>query len=216
MKKKQYVVLGLGRFGSSVALTLNELGYDVLGIDHSEALVNALASQLTHAVVADAKDEGAMKSLGIRNFDVAVVAIGDDVETNILVTVMLKELGVPYVVAKAQSALHGKVLEKIGADKIVYPEKDMGIRVAHNLVSANFMDNIELHPNYSIMELKAPSSFAGKTLGELNLRSRFEINVLAIKKTSEIIVAPGADSRIEAQDTLIIIGENERLENLPE
>ena len=182
MNKKQYVVLGLGRFGSSVALTLNELGYDVLGIDNSEGSVNALASQLTHAVVADAKDEGAMKSLGIRNFDVAVVAIGDDVETNILVTVMLKEMGVPYVVAKAQSALHGKVLEKIGADKIVYPEKDMGVRVAHNLVSANFMDNIELHPNYSIMELKAPSTFAGKTLGELNLNPDLKSMFLPLKK----------------------------------
>lgn len=211
MKKKQCAVIGLGRFGQSVAMTLSSLGHDVLGIDTSEQAVSDVSGYLTHAVQADARDESVLKSLGIRNFDVAVVAIGDNIEANILITVMLKEMGMKNVVAKAQNALHGKVLEKVGADRIVYPEKDMGIRLAHNLVSSHVMDYIELHPNYSIMEIEAPASCIHKTLGDLNLRAKHGISVLAIKNQDTIAVAPGADARINAGDVLIVIGRNDDL-----
>ncbi len=214
--RKQFAVIGLGRFGTSLALTLSSLGHDVLAVDTSEQAVQKVANEVTHSVQADARDESALKALGIRNFDVVVVAIGNDLEANILITVMLKELGIKYVVVKAQSNLHGKVLEKVGADKVVYPEKDMGIRLAQSLVSSNVMDYIELHPNYSIMEVLAPFAYTNKTLGELDLRAKYGLSVLAIKKNDTIVVAPGADSKVEKGDALILLGHNKVLSKLPE
>lgn len=214
MAKKQYAVIGLGRFGQSVALTLSSLGHDVLAIDSNEQLVQEVADDVTHAVQVDARDEAALKQLGIRNFDVVVVAISQDIESSILITVTLKDLGVNTVVAKAQNALHGKVLEKVGADKIVFPEKDMGVRLAHNLVSPNILDFIVLHPDYSIMEVVAPRSFVNKTLGQLNLRAKHNLSVLAIKKGDTIVVAPGADAKIEENDAIIAVGRNEVLDRL--
>lgn len=211
---KQFVVIGLGRFGKSVAITLSSLGHDVLAIDISESLVQGVVNDVTHAVQADAREEETLKALGLRNFDVAVVGIGDDLEANILITLMLKEMGVKYVVTKAQNFLHGKVLKKIGADKIIFPEKDMGVRLAHNLITSNFMDYIELSPDYSIVEIKALEEFENKSLGELNLRARYGISVMTIKKEDSIIVAPGADALIEKNDTLIIISSNEALAKL--
>lgn len=214
--RKQFVVIGLGRFGNSVAKNLSSLGCDVLAIDINEQAVQAVANHVTHAVQADAREEETLKALGIRNFDVAIVAIGNDLEANILTTVMLKEIGVKKIVAKAQSNLHGKVLEKVGADKIVYPEKDMGTRLAYNLVSANVMDYIELLPDVSIIEIISPSIFHEKTLGELNLRAEYGINVLAIKREENILVAPGADSKIKAKDILIVIGNNNVMAKFPQ
>ncbi|MFZ5946001.1 MAG: potassium channel family protein [Bacillota bacterium] len=214
---KQFVVIGLGRFGASVAKTLSALGYEVLGIDISECKVQSLVNDITHAVQADAKEEETLKALGVRNFDVAIVAIGNDIESNILITVMLKEMGLKHVVTKAQNNLHGKVLERIGADKIIYPEKDMGVRVAHNLVTSNVMDYIELSPEYGVIEIISPTSFANKSLGELNLRAKYGISVMAIKKRGEnIIVAPGADATIEENDILIIVSRNDALAKLSE
>lgn len=214
MAKKQYAVIGLGRFGQSVALTLSSLGHDVLAIDSNEQLVQEVADDVTHAVQVDARDEAALKQLGIRNFDVVVVAISQDIESSILITVTLKDLGVNTVVAKAQNALHGKVLEKVGADKIVFPEKDMGVRLAHNLVSPNILDFIVLHPDYSIMEVVAPRSFVNKTLGQLNLRAKHNLSVLAIKKGDTVVVAPGADAKVEENDAIIAVGRNEVLDRL--
>jgi len=215
--RKQYAVIGLGRFGESVAKTLSSLGHDVLGIDTSECKVQAIVNDITHAVQADAREEETLRALGIRNFDVAVVAIGNDLESNIFITVMLKEMGVKYVVTKAQSNLHGKVLNKIGADKIIYPEKDMGVRLAHNLVTSNVMDYIELSPDYGVVEIITPAKFINKSLGELNLRAKYGISVMAIKKKGEtVIVAPGADATIEENDVLIIVSSNDALAKLPE
>ncbi|MCG8642985.1 MAG: TrkA family potassium uptake protein, partial [Desulfobacterales bacterium] len=152
---KQFVVIGLGRFGVSVARTLAKKGCDVLAIDTDEERVQALASEVTHAVQADATDEDAMKSLGLRNFDVAIISIGADVHSSILTTILVKEMGVKHVVVKAQSELHGRVFTKLGADKIVYPERDMGARVANSLISSNVLDLIELSPDYSIAEIVA-------------------------------------------------------------
>lgn len=214
--QKQFVVIGLGRFGTSIARTLSSLGYDVLAIDQNENAVQAIMNEVTHVVQADAREEENLKALGVRNFDVAVVAIGDDLQANILITLMLKEMGVPYVVAKAQTNLHGRVLEKVGADKIIYPEKDMGVRVAHNLVTANIMDFIELSPDYSIVEILTPRKFIGKSLGELNLRAKYGISIMAIRNGDTVDVAPGADARIQEKDILVVVSRNKAIEKLPE
>ncbi|MEA4901775.1 TrkA family potassium uptake protein [Desulfitobacterium sp.] len=214
--KKQFVVIGLGRFGSSVARTLSAEGHDVLAIDVRENAVQAIMNDVTHAVQADAREEENLKALGVRNFDVAVVAIGDDLQANILITLMLKEMGIRYVVAKAQTNLHGRVLEKVGADKIIYPEKDMGVRVAHNLVTSNIMDYIALSPDYSIAEIVTPRKFIGKTLGELDLRAKYHISVMAIRNGDKVNVAPGSEASIQENDILVVVSKNKDIEKLPE
>lgn len=211
---KQFVVIGCGRFGSSVAKTLYSLGYDVMAIDKSEDIVQHLNNSVTHAVQADATDEGALKALGIRNFDVAIVTIGQEIQSSILITLIVKELGVKYVVAKAQNELHGKVLYKIGADRVVFPERDMGVRVAHNLVSSNILDYIELAPDFSIVEVKADKNWNGKTLKDLNVRAKFGINVIGIKRGTDINISPAANDTINEDDILIVIGSNDDLQRL--
>jgi len=208
---KQVAIIGMGRFGESVARTLAKMGHEVLIIDSDQCKIQPLIDVVTHAVQADSKDEEVLKKLGIRNFDIVVVAMGEDVQANILTTVLLKELGCPYVISKAQDYLHGKVLEKIGADKVVYPERDMGIRVAQNITHANILDYIELSNEHSIVELNAPEKFLGKTLGKLNLRAKYGVSVMAIKRNGKIVVAPGAEEEIREGDFLIIIGENKTL-----
>lgn len=211
---KQFVVIGLGRFGSSVARTLYKLGYDVLGIDINEEIVQSLADSITHAVQADATDENTLKALGIRNFDVGIVSIGDDIQASILVTLILKDMGLKYVIAKAQNDLHGKVLYKIGADRVVFPERDMGVRVAHNLVASNILDYIELSPDFSIVELEAFPDWYDKTLGELKMRKNYGLNVMAIKRNEDVIVSPGADDFIKKGDILVVVGQNKDIEKL--
>ena len=208
---KQFAIIGLGRFGSSVAKTLTQMNYDVLAIDTDENKVEELADVVTHAVTANALDETVLKSLGLRNFDVVVVAIGQDIQSNILVTVMLKEIGVKKVVAKAATELQGKVLQKIGADIVVFPERDMGERVARWLVSKNIIDVINLSPDYSLVELAAPPEFRGISLQDSGLRKKYGITVLAIRRGKEFIISPGAKQLIEERDVLIVIGSNEKL-----
>jgi trk system potassium uptake protein TrkA len=213
---KQFAVLGLGRFGSSLAKTLYGLGHDVLAVDEREEVVQDISDSVTHAIQADAADESTLRSLGLRNFDVAIVTIGSDIQASILVTLILKELGVKYVVAKAQSELHAKVLYKIGADRVVFPERDMGVRLAHNLVSTNILDFIELSSDYSIVEVAALSEWKGKTLKELNMRVKYGINIIAIRREGKINVSPKAEDRIMENDVLVVVGDNDgiiRLEN---
>ncbi|MFZ5596308.1 MAG: potassium channel family protein [Bacillota bacterium] len=211
---KQFAIIGLGRFGSSLAKTLVRMGYEVLAIDADENKVEQLAEYVTHAVQANALEDSSIKSLGIRNFDVVVVAIGQDIQSSILVTVMLKEIGVKKIVAKATTELHGKVLEKVGADIVVFPERDMGERVARWLVSRNIIDQINLSPDYSIMELTAPLKLVGRTLQETAMRGKYGITVLAIRRGNDIIISPGAGQLLEEGDILIAIGRNERLKLL--
>jgi trk system potassium uptake protein TrkA len=214
VKKKQFAVIGVGRFGSSVATTLYNLGFEVLAIDSSEERVQEILPSVTHAVQADATDDDALRSLGIRNFDVIVVAIGSDIQASILTTLILKEMGAPMIVVKAQSDLHGKVLHKIGADKVIFPERDMGQRLAHHLISPNILDYIELSGEYSIVEIKAGAQIAGKTLRQLDIRARYHCNVIAIRRGNEMNIAPHADEEIRADDILIVIGKNEDLQSL--
>ncbi|MDA8227566.1 MAG: TrkA family potassium uptake protein [Desulfitobacterium hafniense] len=212
--KRQFVVIGLGRFGTSVALNLSAIGHEVLVIDKNANAVQSIAHDVTHAVIADCRDEEQIKALGVRNFDVAVVAIGDDIQASILIALMLKDMGIPYVAAKAQTALHGRVLEKIGVDRVVYPEKDMGLRLAHSLVTANVLDFIELTPGYSVIEVLAPSKFKNKSLAELDLRAKYKVSVMAIKRGTDIVIAPGGDEIIQAKDELVILAKNDVLKDL--
>lgn len=213
---KQFAVIGLGRFGVSVAKSLYKQGYDVLAMDSDEERTQKFSDEVTHVVQADSTDENALKALGIRNFDVVVVAIGEDIQANVMTTLLLKELGVAYVVAKAKNALHGRMLEKVGADKVVFPERDMGIRIAHNIISRNVLDYIELSPDLSIVEVNAPRELIGKTLQQANLRPRFGVNVVAIKRNEELNVSPRAEDVIKDRDVLIVIGNTEGVLKLEE
>jgi trk system potassium uptake protein TrkA len=212
LKKNQFAVIGLGRFGTSLSKELINLGYEVLGIDKDVDIVDEMSAVLTHAVVADTTEEEVLKSLGIRNFDCVVVAIGDDIQASILTAILLKDMGVKTVVAKALSELHGKVLNKLGVDRIVYPERDMGIRVAHQLVSPNLLDYIELSNDYTIVELSVPKSLSGLTIKELAPRAKYGCSVVAINKKDGDIIAPTADDRVSENDIMVIIGTNEQIE----
>ncbi|HPT66991.1 MAG TPA: TrkA family potassium uptake protein [Bacillota bacterium] len=212
---KSYLVVGLGRFGTSVARTLTKLGQEVLAVDIDEERVKYVAPEVTHALQVDATDANALKSLGVRNSQVAVVGIGGDVQANIMTTLLLKEMGVPYVVAKALNKIQGRVLEKVGADRVVYPERDMGKRVAHNLVSANLVDYIELAQGYRIEEIAAPQSFVGKSLKELNLRNKTDLTIIVIKHTDgSLLISPGGDATIQAGDNLVVLGKNADLDRV--
>lgn len=214
MASKQYVVIGLGRFGRSVAETLFTMGHDVLAIDSDEDVIQNISDKVTHAVQMDATDEYALRTLGIRNFDVAVVTIGSNVQASIMTTLILRESGVKYIVAKAQSEMHSKVLTKIGADKVILPERDMGVRVAHNLVSSNLLDFIELSPDYSVIEIQAPTDWYGKEILDLDVRSKYGINIMAIKSVDDINISPNAKDKIKEGDVLLCIGNTEDLARL--
>ena len=213
---KQVAVIGLGRFGSSVARTLASSGCEVLAVDVDEARVKAIADEVTDAVRADALDEEALRGLGLRNFEVVVVAIGHEVEASILTTVLLKEMGVLKIVAKAQDDLHGRVLQRVGADIVVFPERDMGVRLAHTLISRNVIDEIQLSTDYSILEMEAPPRFFDRNLKDLELRQRFGLTVLAIRRADRIIVSPDATQVVEEGDILVTLGQPEKLESLNE
>lgn len=216
MKKKSFVVLGLGRFGMSVANSLADMGNDVLALDSDENHINQLSEKVTHSVVCDVTNENLLKSLGIRNFDVAVVAIGDDIQSSILTTILLKEAGVPYIVSKAQNELHARVLEKVGANRVVFPEKDMGVRVAHNLCTTNVLDFIELSKTDSILEIIPSPKWIGKSIREARIREKNGISIIAIKKQKSIIAAPSPDYVIAEDDLLVIIGSNIDIKKLQE
>ncbi|BEP28611.1 potassium channel family protein [Helicovermis profundi] len=212
--KKQFVIIGCGRFGTSVAKRLFELGVEVMVVDKSEETIQNIADNVTYAVQADATDENSIKSLGIRNFDVAIVTIGSDIQSSILVTLMVKELGVKYVVAKAQNDMHAKVLYRIGADRVVFPEREMGTRIANNLVSDNILEHIQLAPDYSILEIVALKDWIGKTLLEVDVRAKYGINVMAIKHEDKLNIAVRADNMIKDGDVLVVIGHNDDLKKI--
>lgn len=206
MSKKQFLIIGLGRFGSSIAKTIYELGHDVLAIDKDEEKVQEISDYVTHAVQMDSTDESILKTLGVTNFDVAVVTIGSNLQDSVMATLILKELGVKYIIAKANNELHAKVLTKIGADKVVLPERDMGTRVAHNLVSSNILDYIELSEEYSILEIEAIKEWFNKSLKEIEIRKKYGINVVAIKRGEKVNISPSAEDIIKENDVLVALG----------
>lgn len=212
--KKQFLVVGLGRFGSSLTRTLVENGHEVLAVDKDPELVQDIAPYATHALQADCTDEMVLKELGASNFTHAVVAIGDDLQSSILTTLLLKEMKIPYVIAKARDDMHGNVLKKIGADKIIYPERDMAVRLAHQLSSNSIIDYIELSDEYHIIEMLAPPAMDGLSLQKLNIRARFGCTILAIKSEQKINIAPSAEDTIEAGNALLLIGSHEQVRQL--
>ncbi|MBU5307355.1 TrkA family potassium uptake protein [Clostridioides mangenotii] len=211
---KQYIVIGCGRFGSSVATTISLLGNEVMAIDKNKDIIQNLSDKVTHSVIVDVTDEQALRSLGLGNFDVAVISIGSDIRASIMATLIAKEMGVPQIICKAKDELQAKVFYKIGADRVVFPERDMGVRVAHNLVSDNILDHIELDPEYSIVEIVAPSKWIGKTLVDLELRARYEITVLAIKTGDDINVTPSPEEKLELGSILVVIGQNSKISEI--
>lgn len=203
---KEFAVIGLGRFGGSICRSLSQQGAEVLAMDVDEDKVNEFASIASHAVVADSTDEQVLKDLGIRNFDHVIVAIGDNIQASILTTLILNELGVKHITVKAQNDYHEKVISKIGADQIVHPERDMGKRIAHNIISTNVLDYLELSDEHSIVELIAGEKMGGKSLIELDIRARYGCNIVGIKRGKEISVSPSPNEEIRKGDILIVIG----------
>lgn len=204
--KKNFAVIGLGRFGGSICRTLANQGIEVLAIDKNEERVNEFSMIASHAVVGDSTDETVLKSIGIRNFDHVIVAIGDDIQSSILTTLILKELGVHIVTAKAQNDYHEKVLRKIGADRVVHPERDMGERIANNMASNSVLDYLELSAEHSIVEIVANGKIGGNTIIDLDIRKKYGLNIVAIKRGEELIVSPQAKEIIRHNDILIVIG----------
>ncbi len=214
-KKRDFVVFGLGKFGSSVAITLSKNGCDVLAIDMNEEIIQEISEKVTHAVQADVTDADALHALGIRNFDVAIIAISNNMQSSIMATILAKEIGVPFVIAKAQNDIHKRVLEKVGADKVVFPEREIGVRIANNLISDNFVDYVELSDDYSIVEINVLDEWAGKSLKELNLRAKYSINVMAIRAVDDqISITPGPQEVLKSGEVLIVIGNNIELQKL--
>ena len=206
---KQYLVIGLGRFGSAVAVTLAEQGMQVLAIDRSREAVEIHRSRLTDVVCGDAMDRGVLEQIGAADFDVAIVTIGEDIKASGVITMQLKELGVKSVIVKAADDFHGRMLTKLGADKVIFPERDMGQRIAHNLVSEKIMDFIELSPDYSLVEMRPRPEWVGKPLKELNLRSRHRINVVAVRSGETVNAMPDMNTCIGENDVMLVVSQNE-------
>ncbi len=209
---KSFVIVGLGRFGTQAALRLCQQGCEVLAIDTRSELVQQLSDDVTQAVVADARDKEVLRALGVKDFDCAIVAIGDSLADSVLATMNLKELGVGYIVCKAYDETHRQVLKKLGADRVVIPEKEQADRLAKSLSSVNVLDYIELSEDYGIIEVPAPGKWQQKSLIELNIRAKLGVNILAVKREGHITVSPSADFRIAQDDVLVVLGDTAALE----
>ena len=218
---RQFAVSGLGRFGLSVAKTLVEKGYQVLAIDSSEQIIQSISDEVTQAVCMNATDEKALRTVGIENVDVAIVGVGTNLEASILITLSLKEIGIKEIVCKAVNKDHQKVLEKIGATKVIQPEREMGVRVANSLISSSVIEHIELSEESSIVELISPKDFVGKSLREIDVRARYGVTVIAVKRKipsaskegeEDIVnVSPQAEDIVKKGDILVVLGSNENI-----
>jgi len=211
---KQFVVFGLGSFGTAVATELVELGHEVLGVDNDAEKVDLLKDTLTKVVKVDITDEKVLKELGVKNFDAAIVSLGTDLESSILITIMLKEIGLKYIVTKANNPLHGRVLEKIGSDRVVYPERDEGIRIARSLIMPNVKSQMELSQKYSLIEIAALPVFCNKTLGKLDLPGKYGVTLLAIRRGNQFTFSPTEKHTITENENLILVGENKKIDQL--
>lgn len=211
---KSYVVVGLGRFGSETARQLYRCGCEVLAIDLKGDLVQQVSDDVTHAVVGDCRDKEVLRTLGVKEFDCAVIAIGDDLATSVLATMNMKELGVPYLVCKAHDDVHRRVLQKLGADRVVIPEQENAARLAKSLSSPNLLDYIELSEDYSIVELPAPKTWVGKNLKELNVRAKLGVNILAVRRDGKMDVSPAAEFAFAEGDIVVVLGDTKALETL--
>jgi trk system potassium uptake protein TrkA len=214
MAGEQVMVIGLGRFGSAVARELERLGHQVLAIDQGEQQVNDIAADVTHALQLDAADEAALRSAGAGDFGTAIVAISSDAEPSIFATMVLKRLGVENVIAKAGSLLHGEILARVGADRVVFPERETGLRLAHSFNVPNVLDYLDVAPSFGIEKIRPPKSFVGRTLGELDLKARLGLTPVAVRRGKQVVVNPTRDERIGEGDELILIGRDDKLDQL--
>lgn len=212
--QKRYAVIGLGRFGASVARVLNEMGQLVLAVDSNPDRVDALAPVINRVVRADTTDPAALKALRIGEFDTVIVAIGDHVESSVITCLNCLDCGVKHLVAKAQDDAHGRVLERIGCDRVVYPQRDMGARVANNIAAGGIIDFVRLSERYGLADLEAPDQFCDKTLQELDVRNKLGLNVVIIKRGKQMIVSPGPSERILKGDAIVVIGDAEGITRL--
>ena len=212
-QKLQFFVAGLGRFGVSVATTLEKMGYDVMAMDSDEEVVQDLSDTLGYVVCADCSDEKNLVAIGAGNADIAVVSVGE-LSASLMTTLLLKEMGVKKIVVKALNQIHGKMLQKIGADKIIYSEKEMGVRVAHNLISPGIVDYIEMENNITILSIHVPKDWIGKTLIGSDVRRKYNITVVAIKREGEMFVNPRPDMQMNANDMLVILGDSESVKRV--
>jgi trk/ktr system potassium uptake protein len=210
---KQIVVVGLGRFGIGLASTLYRLGHDVMGLDRNAEIVQSAGPRVTHAVQSDATNEAALRELGVGNFDIGIVSIGSDVQSSVLATILLRRLGIPYVIARANNDLHGEILEKIGADKVVYPEYEVGEKIGHEATVGDIAGYMSMLPGFGIAKVQVKPAFVGRSLGELEAgaRGRLHVAVLLIQRGEEIIVTPRENQVIEEGDMLVISGEDDRM-----
>ncbi len=214
MAGEQVVVIGLGRFGSSVARELERLGHQVLAVDRNEQRVNDIAPDVTHALELDASDEEALRGAGAGDFNTAIVAISSDAEPSIFATMVLKRLGVRNVIAKAGSLLHGEILARVGADRVVFPERETGLRLAHSFNVPNVIDYLDVAPGFGIEKVWPPKSFVGRTLGELNLKDGLGLTPIALRRGQQVFVNPAREERVAEGDELILIGKDEKLGQL--
>jgi len=211
---KQYAVFGLGTFGVSVALTLENLHCEVIVVDNSAEKIHEIADKVSYAIHADIQDPEVIKDLGARNLDGVIVAVAENLEASIMATILAKEAGIPYVLAKVLSPLHADILKKVGADEVAYPEREMGSRVARSLVSTDFADWIELSPTYSIIEAAVPREWVGKCLKELETRVRYRVNIVGVIEEGQVKVALDPDEIFRAGAILILIGANKDLQKI--
>ncbi len=213
-KSKQFLVVGLGRFGSSLAAALCQMGHEVLAVDKDEELVNDVAPFVTQAMQMDATDEAALAGIGVRNFDTAIVSIGQNIQDSILICVLLKELGIPRLIAKATEELHGKVLRKVGADRVVFPEREMGVRLAKSLLTPNVLDMMELSDAHQLVEVTLPEKWADRTIADVNVRRKYGLSILGLRRDGQFMMSPSADTAFSAGDTLLVLGDMESIEKL--
>ncbi|PLX18963.1 MAG: potassium uptake system protein [Candidatus Muiribacterium halophilum] len=219
--KRQFVVIGMGRFGRQVALTLTKRGLSVLAIDKDRTIIEDIKDEVSHAAIADSTEEDSLKALGVNEFDVAIVSIGEGLENNILTTAILKNFGINEIIVRSTSKLHENILWRIGATKVIMPEEDMGRRIANSIAAESIIDNIEFSEGYSIAQVKSPANIQGKSLIDANLRAKYNINVVAIKKLEgeeneeprEKIIVPGSDYILKEDDILIVVGTNDDINN---
>lgn len=214
MKRKTIGIIGLGRFGGTLAKQVAAMGHEVVGIDIEEGLVQKLAPYLTHSIVADFSDEDTIRQLNLQELDVVVIAIGDNLKAKLLSAMVLKELHAPYIVAKASTEMESKLLEKVGADLIIFPEMDMAERVAQMLTRENIVDYFQLSQDIGLVEMGIPSFMIGHTLTELDIPKKYNVNIVAVKRDKNVIAPPNPNNPLQDEDMLIVIGRNEDITKL--
>ena len=211
---KSYIVVGMGRFGSEVARQLHNQRCEVIAVDVNSELIQQISPYVTHAVVADVQDKEVLRALGVKDIDCAIIAIGGDLAASVLATMNMKELGVPYVICKAHDETYRRVLEKLGADRIIIPEQEQAQRLAKSLSTPNVLDYIELSDDYGIIEMPAPESWIGKDLRQLNVRAKLGVNILGIRRGGRMNVSPAADTTFLKDDILVVLGDSQALKKV--